>query len=229
MGSDEVDAIEWLLTRSEAIDAASEKVEGIDEVEAIETASDEVEAIEAVSDVEAIEAASDVEAVEAAPDDIEAASDEVAVVIPAVEVAAEEREPAVPAVNEAEPVAPVEAAPEEFEPVGAAGEAAPAEPERPIEVEAVPGWVAVFVASPSPDRVAPAPLPVEEPPIVAPPKRFSYQPRRSDVSELLAGFGVADSRSLRDISRELKRIADVAGTPCPPVVALTPPKKTAAR
>jgi hypothetical protein len=79
-------------------------------------------------------------------------------------------------------------------------------------------------------EVAPVPEPVaEEPVIPVPPKRFSYQPRRSDVSDLLAGFAVAESRSLRDVSRELKRMADVAGTPCPPSVAVASSKKTAAR
>lgn len=46
-----------------------------------------------------------------------------------------------------------------------------------------------------------------------------YRPRQSDISELLAGFVVAETRSLREISRELKRIAGVAVTPAPPNVS----------
>lgn len=43
-----------------------------------------------------------------------------------------------------------------------------------------------------------------------------YRPRQSDVSDLLAGFTVAESRSLREMSEDLKRIAGVAVTPPPP-------------
>jgi hypothetical protein len=90
------------------------------------------------------------------------------------------------------------------------------EPARPLECSALPLDLA-FAAVP------PCEAPTESPP------PCSYKPRRSDVSELLAGFGVAESRSLRDISSELKRMADATGTPCPPAVVGRLPKKTAAR
>jgi len=61
--------------------------------------------------------------------------------------------------------------------------------------------------------VLPAPAP--EPP----PPRPTYRPRRSDVGALLDGFAVTEARTLKEISRELKQIAGVSGTPCPPPVA----------
>ncbi|HVU01106.1 MAG TPA: hypothetical protein VHE30_05115 [Polyangiaceae bacterium] len=65
-------------------------------------------------------------------------------------------------------------------------------------------------ASPEAEAVAPSPpLPVVSP---------TYVPRKSDVSELLQTFAVAEARSLREISRDLKNLAGIAGTPYPPAV-----------
>lgn len=52
-----------------------------------------------------------------------------------------------------------------------------------------------------------------------------YAPRRSDVSELLSGFGVGANSSDRDICRDLKLLAGIENTSPPPVVSLseTPP------
>ncbi len=43
-----------------------------------------------------------------------------------------------------------------------------------------------------------------------------YRPRKSDVAALVAGFEVAESRTLLELSRELKRMAEVGATPEPP-------------
>jgi hypothetical protein len=91
-------------------------------------------------------------------------------------------------------------------------------PEPEMDADAIDaGWeidsesslppVAVSVASRSEEFPEESPTP--------PP----YRPRQSDVSELLAGFVVAESRTLRDLSRELKRIAGVAVTPAPPAAS----------
>jgi len=44
----------------------------------------------------------------------------------------------------------------------------------------------------------------------------TYRPRRSDVAELVAAFVVAETRSLAELTRELKRIAGISATPAPP-------------
>jgi hypothetical protein len=46
----------------------------------------------------------------------------------------------------------------------------------------------------------------------------TYQPRRSDVADLVAAFVVAESRSLAELARELKRIAGISATPAPEAV-----------
>jgi hypothetical protein len=43
----------------------------------------------------------------------------------------------------------------------------------------------------------------------------TYQPRRSDVADLVKAFVVAESRSLVELARELKRIAGISATPAP--------------
>jgi hypothetical protein len=99
--------------------------------------------------------------------------------------------------------------------------------ERSIRKSLAPLWPAVSTAEVDaidagwelepevlPHVAAAAEAPVEPDPITTTPP--PYQPRRSDVTELLAGFTVAESRSLREMSRELKLIAGVSVTPVPP-------------
>jgi hypothetical protein len=67
------------------------------------------------------------------------------------------------------------------------------------------------------DSVSPAPIvTLERTPTETPPP---YAARQSDVVELLAGFTVAEAKSLRELSRELKLIAGVAVTPAPPATS----------
>lgn len=47
----------------------------------------------------------------------------------------------------------------------------------------------------------------------------SYLPKRSDVADLVAAFVVAESRTLAELSRELKRMAGIGATPAAPEVA----------
>ncbi|HVW29541.1 MAG TPA: hypothetical protein VHC69_29460 [Polyangiaceae bacterium] len=54
----------------------------------------------------------------------------------------------------------------------------------------------------------------------------TYCPRRSDVAELVAAFVVAETRSLSELTRELKRIAGVSATPAPPEAVPAPRRKT---
>jgi hypothetical protein len=82
--------------------------------------------------------------------------------------------------------------------------ALPAEPEDAPLLEPSPVPESVEASQPSPE----APL---------------YVPRKSDLSELLAGFAVQGSRSLGELSHELKRIAGVAVTPGPAEVTASDP------
>lgn len=77
------------------------------------------------------------------------------------------------------------------------------------------GWSA------EPEVVAPRSATPPEP---APdePERPRFGPRRSDVSELLAGFRVQDARSEREVRRDLKRIAELG-----PTLSDTPPPAAA--
>jgi hypothetical protein len=52
-----------------------------------------------------------------------------------------------------------------------------------------------------------------------------YAPRRSDVDELVSGFGIGEKHSDRDLCRDLKLLAGIEATSPPPVVSLseTPP------
>jgi hypothetical protein len=60
---------------------------------------------------------------------------------------------------------------------------------------------------------------------VVPASTPSYRPRRSDVADLVAAFVVAESRSLAELSRELKRIAGIGATPAPSEVAPGPVRR----
>ena len=81
-----------------------------------------------------------------------------------------------------------------------------------------------------PLQEAPVTCPAAEPArpaAPAPQASEPYEPRRSDVAELLAGFAVAESRTMVELSRELKKMAGIGATPCPPgVAAPSVPHKT---
>jgi hypothetical protein len=53
----------------------------------------------------------------------------------------------------------------------------------------------------------------------------SYHPKRSDVADLVAAFVVAESRTLAELSRELKRMAGIAATPAVSEVAPAPSRR----
>ncbi len=96
-------------------------------------------------------------------------------------------------------------------------------------------------AGPDAGRAAPA-TPPGAPPVVeddapapAVPRVFApaaprFAPRRSDVSELLAGFVPADTDGDRDLCRDLKALAGMSATP-PPVAVVEeggePPRRVA--
>ncbi|MBK7586654.1 MAG: hypothetical protein IPI67_41520 [Myxococcales bacterium] len=102
---------------------------------------------------------------------------------------------------------------------------APAAEVSPLAAEV--GWsLAVPSASPPPARALPIPenLPPRPPRHEYAPPR--YAPRRSDIDELLSGFGVAGRMSDRELCSDLKTLAGVDATARPPeVVELseTPP------
>lgn len=102
---------------------------------------------------------------------------------------------------------------------------------RPVSSPATVEASDALRVSPRPPSL-PAPLPVRASQATAPVPSADppsgYQPRRSDVTALLHGFAVAEERTLRELSRELKEIAGIAGTPCPPAVlpALAAPTGT---
>ncbi len=96
-----------------------------------------------------------------------------------------------------------------------------------------------MLATPSPMLATPSPVPAPSAPRdvlsrladrperparheYAPPR---YAPRKSDVSELLSGFGVAAVRTERELCSDLKALAGVDETAPPPLVELseTPP------
>jgi hypothetical protein len=55
------------------------------------------------------------------------------------------------------------------------------------------------------------------PPLAAEVRRLeSCHPRRRDVTELLADFTVTESRTLLELSREVRTMVGVATTPGPP-------------
>jgi hypothetical protein len=54
-----------------------------------------------------------------------------------------------------------------------------------------------------------------------------YQPRQSDVQQLIAGFGDSGDSSLSDVTRELQRFAGIGGTPDPGAVAISPRSRKA--
>ena len=77
--------------------------------------------------------------------------------------------------------------------------------------------------APAPARASPASEDAEVTPRVAgalagvaSPAPPPFKPRQSDVSELLAGFVVAEERSEPDLRRDLRRIAGLDPTPMPP-------------
>jgi hypothetical protein len=119
--------------------------------------------------------------------------------------------PAGELVEVAVPVAPVG---ELVEPV-----VHPAPVGEPAEPAVEERLQALSVGEPAaePARTTAPAVPVSEP----------YEPRRSDVAELLAGFAVAESRTMLELSRELKKMAGIGATPCPPdVAAASVPRRT---
>jgi hypothetical protein len=63
---------------------------------------------------------------------------------------------------------------------------------------------------------------VEHAPSPRPQPSARYAPRKSDLTELLAGFTVAGSRTDRELARDLKRMAGIEPTAPPPAVSCEP-------
>lgn len=78
-------------------------------------------------------------------------------------------------------------------------------------------------AEPEPEPTPPPRIP-DEKPVPAPPR---FAPRESNVSELLAGFAVAETRTDRQLRGDLKRMAGLEPTPPPATVDAEEPLEAA--
>jgi hypothetical protein len=165
-----------------------------------------------------------------------------ALAAPSVEPAAPPVEPAAPPVEVVAAIVEAAAAPVEVVALIVEAVAPHAEVVATIVEAAAPSVEEIVPAeAPSAEAVVPAPEPAAEivaasepamevaaaappepsppPPARVEPVYAVYRPRKSDVSALVAGFGVSESRTLQELARDLKKMAGVALTPGPPDVS----------